>query len=83
MLAGYKNERELLWKKHNRTINEEKKKEIINKIENLSKEIYELKEEYKLCLEIEDRIPIIKEKIKQTEKEEKVNEQFRISRNIS
>lgn len=75
--------RELLWQKHNRTINESKKKEIINKIEKLSKEIYKLKEDYKLCLEIEDRIPVIKEKIKQTEKEEKENEQFRVSRNIS
>ena len=75
--------RELLWQKNSRTKSEDKNSEIVNRIVNLSENIHKLKDEYKLCLEIEERIPIIKEKIKTEEKEKKEYEQFRISRNIS
>lgn len=78
-----KNQRELLWKKHNRTLTEKRRQEILNQIVDLSKKIHMLRDEYKIFLKIEERIPVIKEKIKLEEREEKENEQFRISRDIS
>lgn len=82
-ITDLNNQRELLWKKHNRTITEKNRNEIVNQIVETGKLIHKLKEEYKTFKKIEERIPIIKEKIKFEEKEENEYEQFRVSRDIS
>ena len=60
--------RELYWKKVNRLKDNEKKQNLINSIEEISNEIFNLRKELKLCLGVEERTPIIKEKIKEVDK---------------
>ena len=66
-----KSERENLWKKHKRTKNDDERKNIENKIIEISKKITPLTEEIKHCNNIKLRL----EKIKKSELHQKLEEE--------
>ncbi len=61
-LAPLKSKRESLWKKHKKAKNNEEKKIIENQIADISKEIYPLSENIKLCEDIFKKMQEFKEK---------------------
>ena len=67
--------KELLWKKVNRSKNDNEKENIKKTIEELNMEIYSLRKEVVLCDGIEERLPIIKSKVKELDKEDIVKEE--------
>lgn len=67
--------KELLWKKVNRSKNDNEKENIKKTIEELNMEIYSLRKEVVLCDGIEERLPIIKSKVKEIDKEDIVKEE--------
>lgn len=67
--------KELLWKKVSRSKLDTEKENIKKTIEELNVEIYSLRKEVVLCDGIEERLPIIKSKLKEMEKEDIVREE--------
>ena len=67
--------KELLWKKVNRSKNDNEKENIKKTIEELNMEIYSLRKEVVLCDGIEERFPIIISKVKEIDKEDIVKEE--------
>lgn len=67
--------KELLWKKVSRSKLDTEKENIKKTIEELNVEIYSLRKELVLCDGIEERLPIIKSKLKEMEKEDIVREE--------
>ena len=67
--------KELLWKKVNRSKDDTEKENIKKTIEELNMEIYSLRKEVVLCDGIEERLPIIKSKVKEFDKEDIVKEE--------
>ncbi len=62
-------------KKVNRSKNDNEKENIKKTIEELNMEIYSLRKEVVLCDGIEERLPIIKSKVKEIDKEDIVKEE--------
>ena len=69
-----KGKRELLWQKEKWVKTELEKENIRSVIEELNVEIYSLRKEVELCDGIEERLPIIKSKVKEIDEEEIVKE---------
>jgi len=69
-----KGKRELLWQKEKWVKTELEKENIRSVIEELNVEIYSLRKEVELCDGIEERLPIIKSKVKKIDEEEIVKE---------
>lgn len=69
-----KGKRELLWQKEKWVKTELEKENIRSVIEELNVEIYSLRKEVELCEGIEERLPIIKTKVKEIDDEEIVKE---------
>ena len=74
-LNELKGKRELLWQKE-KWLKTDKEKENVRKvIDELSIEIYSLRKEVELCDGIEERLPIIKSKVKEIDEEDIVKEE--------
>lgn len=73
-LSELKGKRELLWKKHKNTKDLDTKKNIESSIQELSMEISSLGKEAILCDGVEERLPIIKSKVKEIDEENKDKE---------
>lgn len=69
-----KGKKELLWQKEKWVKTELEKENIRSVIEELNVEIYSLRKEVELCDGIEERLPIIKSKVKEIDEEEIVKE---------
>lgn len=66
--------KELLWKKVRYSKSDNEKENIKGVIEELNVEIFSLRKEVELCEGIEERLPIIKAKVKEIDDEEIVKE---------